>query len=81
MQPPNLVGGKHRRQLAGLFGAYRVDPLELDAKHFAIQKEESGEGLALRGCGDLSIDGQVREEGGDLRLAHVFGIAACCGTE
>jgi hypothetical protein len=52
-----------------------VQPRNLLLKDRAVKKEERAERLVLRRCGDLSVDGQRRQEARDLCRTHGGGMA------
>jgi hypothetical protein len=71
----NFIFSEDDRQMLGLFGPDDIrQGVEFLSQDFTVKKENSAEGLALGGGGDVFIDGQMSEEGGDFRSAHVFGV-------
>lgn len=68
-------GGEDGGQLFGLVGPGDVDAADVLIENVAIEEEEGGEGLVLRGRGDVVIGGQVGEEGFDFGRAHLGGMA------
>jgi len=60
----------------GLPGAHQVNSfINVLLQDVTVQEENGREGLGLGGGGDVAVDGQVGEEGGDFGRAHVFGVA------
>ena len=60
----------------GFFGADGIrGDIHLDVKNVAVEEEDSAEGLVLGGGGDMTLDGEMCDEGLDLIGAHVFGVA------
>jgi len=59
----------------GAFGAGEQDGLDLFVEDFAVEEEYGAESLALCGCGDSALGGEVGEKGIDLSGAHVFRMA------
>ena len=58
------------------FGTFeRADRLEVNAKHVAVHEDKCIEGLILCGSADLSIRGEVGEEGVDFSCAHLLWVA------
>jgi hypothetical protein len=58
-------------------GTFEVDELGYaQAEDPVVEEDERAEGLVLRGGGDVTLDGEVVEEGRHLRRAHVRGVAA-----
>lgn len=48
---------------------------QLAIEHLLVKKEERAEGLVLRGSGDLGINRQMTQKGGDLLFAHFEGVS------
>ena len=72
----DFVFGEDDRQVRGLPGADEVNSfINVLLQDVTVQEENGREGLGLGGGGDMAVDGQVSEEGGDLGRAHVFGVA------
>ena len=62
-------------QTSGLFGTYSVQRAQTMVEHFAIDEQQSTEGVILCGAGDVPGYGQVGEKGFDLGRAHLGGVA------
>ena len=41
-------------------------PIEFQTEHLPVKEENRGKRLVLRGCGDLTFDGQVRKKSRNL---------------
>ncbi len=74
--PAGFSDGEDDGQMFGFLGAKGVDGAsEFLAQDFPVEKEQGGEGLVLGGGGHVLLNGQVGEEGFNLRDAHLFGVA------
>jgi hypothetical protein len=72
----NLLATEDQWQSDGLFSALNViHPIKWMLEHIFIEKQNSGQGLALRRGGDLPIDGQVRQECGYFLFSHLSWMA------
>ena len=49
-----------------------IDEIELSFEYPLIQKKKRSERLILRGCSDMFLHGQVRQELRDLAFAHLI---------
>ena len=58
----------------GTFGSAEEEGFDILVKNFAVEEEDGAEGLVLGGCGDVSFDGEVGDEGMDLGCAHFFRV-------
>jgi hypothetical protein len=68
----HLVGREDDGELGGLLGALDVlDELERLVEDFAVEEEEGAEGLILRGCGDVALDGEMSEETADVLFGEL----------
>jgi len=71
----HFVFGEDDRQTLGLFSADDVERLVYaDLQDFAVEEEKGAEGLGLGGGGDLFLDGQMGQKGGNFGRAHGFGV-------
>lgn len=71
-----LFVGEDGGEAAGAFSADGVEgEVEVDPEDLAVEEEDGAEGLVLGGGGDAPFDGEVGEEGFDLRRAHFAGVA------
>jgi hypothetical protein len=52
-----------------------VEPRKLDAEHLAVEKQQGAQGLVLGGGRDLVVNGERRQERGDLGGAQLGGVA------
>ena len=76
MTVQRLLFGQDGGQALGFLGADGINGVvELLVEHFAVEEEQGAEGLILGGGGDVPLDGQVGQEGLDLRGAHLLGVA------
>jgi hypothetical protein len=68
--------GEDDREALRFFGPHQIErAVEVSLKNVTVKEDEGVEGLVLSGGGDVVVDGQVGEEGGDFGRAHVFGVA------
>jgi hypothetical protein len=68
--------GQDGRQAFGLLGVHDAGQLaQFVLQHFPIQKAQGAEGLALGRGRHALLDRQMSQEQGDLRHAHIFGVA------
>jgi hypothetical protein len=51
------------------------DVLEFAIEDLLVKEEEGAESLVLSGGGDVIVNGEVAQEGGDLFFAHLGGMA------
>ena len=68
--------GEDGREAAGALGA--DDGVEVGkrlSEDVAVEKEKRAQGLGLGGRADGAFDGEVGDEGVDLGLAHLGGMA------
>jgi hypothetical protein len=73
---PHLVAREDQGQTPGRPGANEAGELsDLAADDVAVEEQECGESLGLRRGADVFDRREVREEGVDLRLSHVGGMA------
>jgi len=73
---PDFGAGKDDRKLRRAPDAFHAgEVLELPLEDLPIKEEEGAEGLILGGGGDAAVDGEVTEEGGNLRFAQLLGVA------
>jgi len=71
-QGANLRSGQHRRQtLRPLRTNDGLERRQRLLEHVSVEEEQRGQRLVLRGGADPAVDGEVGEEGVDLRLAHL----------
>ena len=77
-QSPHFFHAEGNGETLQPFGSDGVD-FKLGLQDFAEQEEEGGEGLVLSAGGDLSIDGEVGEEGVDLAVSHLSGVDPATG--
>ena len=56
-----------------------LQPRHVDAEHLAVEKEQRAKGLAMRGGGDAPLVGEHRQEGLNLRCAHLARMTAPSG--
>jgi len=76
----DLFAREDDRQVRGAAGAGWLDCAEVLLEDFAVEEEDGGEGLVLGGGGDIFLDGQVSEEGFNLREGRPFRRGGvCCG--
>ncbi|MBU0493635.1 MAG: hypothetical protein KKB13_17455 [Chloroflexi bacterium] len=74
--PAGLVFGQYGGQAFGFLGAQGVDgAVEFLVQHLSIEEQDGTVGLILGGRGHVSVHGQVGEEGCDLGVAHLIGVA------
>ena len=52
-----------------------AEQLEVDAEDVAVEEEQGGEGLVLRGGRHVLVDGKWGEEGFDFGCGHVGRVA------
>jgi hypothetical protein len=55
--------------------AHRVEGIQLFVQHLPVEEEQGRQRLVRRGGGHVAIHRQVRQEGLDLRCAHLVGMA------
>ncbi len=68
--------GQHGGQARRLLGAGDfVEPGKGHTQHFAVEEEQGGQGLVLRGRRDIALQRQVRQDAFDLGLAQHGGMA------
>ena len=69
-QAPDFCAAQDHGQIFRAFRApYAIEPGQFLLEDFAVQKQNGGEGLVLRGRGDASVCGEPGEEGFDLVFA------------
>ena len=53
------------------------DVVQFPIEHLLVEEEQCRECLILSRGGNVAVDGEVAQEGGDLLFAHLFGMALC----
>ena len=72
----DLVPRQHDGEVQGPLGPDDVvEPRKLDAEHLVVEKEQGAQGLVLGGGRDLVVNGERRQERGDLGGAHLGRVA------
>ena len=78
----DLVAGEDDREAPGAAGAGNLSEVpERLPEHVLVEEEKGRQGLVLGGGGDVFLDGQGREEGGDLGGSEVAGVTAAMDPE
>jgi hypothetical protein len=71
----DFLGRQDDRQVVRALGIDEVvEPGNLLLEDRAVEEEEGAEGLVLRRCRNLAIDGQRRQEARELRRSHLGGV-------
>ncbi len=71
-----LCRGENDGEFGGAANPFDTgDKIKLSIKHLLVKEKQSAKGLILGGGGDAAIDGEVTEEGGNLRFAQLLGVA------
>src|SRR5439155_26688283 len=78
-QGGDLGRGEDDGDVAGAAGADGVEVAEVDLQDVPIQEQDGREGLVLGAGGDTTVDGEVGEEGFDVGVRQVFGMAPAVG--
>ena len=71
-----FLPGEHDGQLGRPADSFHAgDVLQLLVEDLLVEKKERTKRLVLSGGGDMAVDGEMAEEGSDLFLAHLGGMA------
>jgi hypothetical protein len=69
----HLVSRQYHRQAGGTLGPHHlVQPRQIQPQSFAVQEQQSRQGLILRRRCYLARHGQMRQEGFDLLCSHLL---------
>ena len=78
----DIAAREHRREMVGAPGALQALQIgHLQTEDAPVQEDEGAEGLVLRGGREPALHGEVVQEAGCLRWAHVPWVAASVETD
>ena len=66
--------GKDHRDFRRSLGPLEIDELEFALEHMLIKEKQRAKSLVLGRGSDVSVDGQMIKEGGDLIFPHIAGV-------